>query len=424
MTRKVLVSGAGIAGPTLAYFLSKAGMHVTVCEKADTLYPHGQNIDISGSARLVIEKMGLREEVLKQNTTEIGTQLVNEDGSPFAQFPTNEGKSFSPTSDWEILRGDLAQILYNKTKNDPNVTYRFSTVISSVLENDEDKVKVEFGNSEVAEFDTLIAADGQWSKIRKQVFSPDQLTVIDKGLYIAYYTIPKGSSDNKWWNIYNPGGARTVMTRPDPYGTIRATLSHMPTSAEEKEAWQKASRSGREAQEKIMKEHFRDVGWETQRILAGMSSAPDFYFQAIQQIKLSKWSNGRVVCVGDTAYAPTPLTGQGTSLALVGSYVLAGEISRSPPDAHPKEAFESYDRKFRPFVEKQQYIPFFVPAIGHPVSAYKVWCLKQFVSLAAVLVGLYSKLPGLPFRGTVKTESVHGGEDFPLDQYGFEATKE
>ena len=158
---RVLISGAGIAGPTLAWFLAKAGASITIVEKSHSLLPYGQNIVIQGSARTLIKKMGLMDQIRRFHTTEKGTQFIDAKGRPFAPFPVNEGSSASLTSEFEILRGDLAAVLYEATKDHPNVNYLFGTTIKEVVSNDDDTVKVELSNGEVPEFDLLVAADGQ-----------------------------------------------------------------------------------------------------------------------------------------------------------------------------------------------------------------------------------------------------------------------
>jgi NADPH-dependent 2,4-dienoyl-CoA reductase/sulfur reductase-like enzyme len=149
---RVLISGAGIAGSTLAWFLARAGARVTVLEKSPALLPHGQNVDIQGSARTVIEKMGLTDEIRRFHTTEKGSQFVDTTGRPFAAFPVNEGSSASLTSEFEILRADLAAVLYGATKDHPNIRYVFGTTIKQVVSNSDDGVKVELIDGEVQEF--------------------------------------------------------------------------------------------------------------------------------------------------------------------------------------------------------------------------------------------------------------------------------
>jgi 2-polyprenyl-6-methoxyphenol hydroxylase-like FAD-dependent oxidoreductase len=404
----VLISGAGIAGPTLAWFLARTGARIDIIEKTSSILPHGQNVDVEGGAISALKKMGLLEEVRRLTTTEKGTQFINPEGKPYAFFPQN-GNSISPTSEFEILRGDLAALFYGATKNHPNINYRLGTTIKNVISNDERAVKVEFSNGEVKEFDLLIAADGQWSRTRRQCFLPETVKVVDKGSYAAYFTIPRLSGDNDWWNIYQCLDSRILSIRPDGHGTTRALLSRMPCNEAQKKAWQEACTSDRQTQEDLLRKEFADAGWQAQRLLAAMEEAPDFYFQAIQQIRMSKWSTSRVVCVGDAAYAPTPLTGMGTSLGIMGAYVLAGELSKLNDGEHPERAFEGYESTFRPFVEKIQDLPSFVPGIVHPRTAWKRWLFQCAVWMASKLVTLRISF--------TNTSGEANDDEFPLPEY-------
>ncbi|MCJ1475859.1 hypothetical protein MMC13_004523 [Lambiella insularis] len=356
---RVLISGAGIAGPTLAWFLVKAGARITIVEKSRTLLPHGQNVDIQGSALAVIKMMGLVDQIRRFNTTERGTS--------------------SFTSEFEILRGDLAAILHQATKDIPNFDYRFDTTIRRVVSNDDSTVKVELSYGEVQEFDLLVAADGQWSKVRKQCFSPEHVNVVHLGMYVVHLTIPRLSSDNDWWNTsVKDRVARSIQKR-------------------------------RTIQEELVRKEFADAGWLAQRLLDGMAQAPDFYFQVVQRIKMSKWSSSRIVCLGDAAHAPTPLTGMGTSLALTGAYVLAGELAKLDEGKHPLKALESYEKTFRPFVEEMQKIPFVLPAIVHPETAWKRWIFQTCVSTLSTAMAI----PWVASR--FPDESNEG--NFPLPEY-------
>jgi 2-polyprenyl-6-methoxyphenol hydroxylase-like FAD-dependent oxidoreductase len=408
---RVLISGAGIAGPALAWWLAKTGAHVTIIEKSSAILPHGQNVDIVGSALKVIRKMGLMEEVKRYNTTEKGTQLINPRGQPFASFPVKEGTQASFTSEFEILRGDLAKVFYEAAKDDPNVDYILSATITNVVSNDDNSVKVELSNGDVQEFDLLVAADGQWSKVRKQCFPAESVEVVDQNMYAVYYTIPRLPSDNDMWNVYMTLPSKVITIRPDPHGTVRAMFTLMPCDKAQKEAWQAASKGDRQTQEDLTKKEFANTGWQAVRMLDAMDAAPDFYFQAIQQIKMTKWSNCRVICLGDTAYAPTPLTGMGTSLAITGAYVLAGELSKLEDDEHPAKAFEAYEKAFRPFVEDIQKIPFFLPDIAHPETAWKRWLVHILVWTISKIAAIIVAVPWL------SSKAAGNEEDFKLPQY-------
>ncbi len=367
----------------MAWFLAKTGAHVTVVERSKDFLAQGQNIDVHGAAITVLKKMGLMDEVQRFNTTEIGTQFISPDGREFAKMPVGGGRA-SPTSPFEILRGDLANVLYEASKNDLNINYIFNTTITKVLSNDDEAVKVELSDGSVHEFDSAIAADGQWSRLRKLTFAPEDVTEVDKGLFVSYYTVPRLSSDNDWWNIYHALESRVISTRPDPHCTIRAALMLMPCSEQQRKDWLEGSRSDQKTQKELVKREFADAGWQAPRLLDALDSTQDFYMQNVQQIRMKQWSNGRVVCLGDAAYAPTPLTGMGTALAIIGGYLLAGEISEMEKGAHPSQAFDGFDSKFRPFVEKIQNIPSFVPGVVHPRTAWKIWLLQTFVWFAAL----------------------------------------
>ncbi|PWN45219.1 FAD/NAD(P)-binding domain-containing protein [Ceraceosorus guamensis] len=416
--RHVLVSGAGIAGPVLAYFLAQAGIRVTVLERAPALLAQGQNIDIKGSAIVIMRKMGLIDELKRYNTLEKGTHFVDDKGRFFARMPVQEGIATSPTQEFEILRGDLAKVLFEATKDHPLIDYRFGIIIEKVLQNDEKLVKVQLSNGETLESDLLVAADGQWSRIRRNNFPQEWLTIIDKNMYGIYFTVPRKPTDTNWWTVYTAKKSRVVSSRPDSHGTYRAFLSLMPSNEQQKKAWQSASRGDRQTQEDLCRKEFGDAGWEAQRFLDAMPDADDLYFQAIQQIRLSKWSKDRIVCVGDAAYAPTPLSGMGTPLAINGAYTLAGELANLKEGASITTALEEYERKFRPFVTECQDIPSFIPSIMHPYVGWKRSLLWSFVSAFAFC----SRTPLIinRFGGAKKNDD----EDYPLPKYAaFEVTK-
>jgi 2-polyprenyl-6-methoxyphenol hydroxylase-like FAD-dependent oxidoreductase len=404
---RVLISGAGIAGSTLTWFLAKAGATVVVVEKSRAILPHGQNVDLKGSAVTAIKKMGLLEKVKQSHTNEKGTQFIDASGRPFALFPQT-GFSASPTSPFEILRGDLAALLYNAAKDHINVTYLFESSVKEIITNDDKSVKVMLSNGEMEEFDLIVAADGQWSKLRKENFASESIKVLDQGMYAVYWTVPRLPMDNDWWNVYIALCSRIITIRPDPHGTIRAMFTFMPSNDTEKKLWADASKSGRKIQHDLLSKEFADAGWQTPRLLESMEKAEDFYFQDVQQIRMSKWSNNRIICLGDAAYAPTPLKGGGTTLAITGAYILAGELSKLGLDDHPSKALEAYEKVFRPFIETSQEIPFFIPGIAHPETTWKRWILQGFV-------WSMSKIVSLPWIRHEPGEDDNDG--FPLPFY-------
>jgi 2-polyprenyl-6-methoxyphenol hydroxylase-like FAD-dependent oxidoreductase len=183
----------------------------------------------------------------------------------------------------------------------------------------------------------------------------------------------------------------------------------MPLNEDQKAIWLAIAKSDRQTQQDLLRKEFADAGWQAQRLLNTMGEAPDFYFQVIQQIKMSKWFNGRVICLGDAAYAPTPLSGMGASLAITGAYVLAGELSKLQDGEHPSKAFEAYENSFRPFVEQTQDIPFVVPGIAHPATAWTRYLWHAFIWAV-------SKIFAMPMIAKRFGESGDD-DDFPLPNY-------
>jgi 2-polyprenyl-6-methoxyphenol hydroxylase-like FAD-dependent oxidoreductase len=356
VNKKILVSGASIAGPTLAFWLTKYGFDVTIVERSKSLRLGGQNLDVRGAGRAIARMMGIEKEILAANTGEIGLQFVNSDNKVEAAFPSDGAGSF--TSEAEILRGDLVNILYNKTKDD--VKYIFGKYITAIDQYD-DNIKVTFNVGEKEVYDLLIAADGVRSTTRQLIFG-DEPEIKFTGLYNAWYTIPKSGTDTQWARWYTAPGSRVMLIRPDNHGTVRASFSFL----SDDKGYQKLPNSG---QKKILQEKLSGAGWEAERLMAEVEKNNDVYFDAISQVHAPRWFSGRTGMIGDAAYCPTPLTGMGTTLAIVGAYLLAGELSRH--DRH-EDAFVAYEKRMRPFVKEVQNLPPGVPWLAHPKSKFGV----------------------------------------------------
>ncbi|MDU0809286.1 FAD-dependent monooxygenase [Aquirufa regiilacus] len=363
--KKILISGASIAGPTLAFWLNRYGFETTIVERAESLRLGGQNVDIKGAAQKIAQWMGIEEEIRAADTGELGVLFVDENNVTKAALP--KGESNLGTSELEILRGDLVKILYEHTKE--NVEYLFGNQIIA-LDEHQDGVKVTFQNGEIRDFDLVICADGIRSRTRSLIFG-DEPFVKPVGLYVSYFTIPRASSDSRWARWYNATDARVIFMRPDNEGTTRASFSFM----SEPMGYEKLSQ---EEQKALLHEKFVDAGWEAQRVLAALDNNAEVYFDAISQVYAPRWSKGRCAMTGDAAFCPSPLTGMGVSLSVVGAYILAGELSRH---ADYPEAFEAYDRAFRPYVTKIQKLPPGVPRLAHPKTKLGIFFLNTILNL-------------------------------------------
>ncbi|MCJ1401384.1 hypothetical protein MMC11_004596 [Xylographa trunciseda] len=406
--KSILISGAGIAGPVLAYWLDRAGASVTIVERAASLRSSGQGIDIRGAAVDVIRQMGVEDDIRRMTTTEEGVSFIGSDGRDWAVFKTTgstESQSF--TSEFEILRGDLARVFYDMTKD--RIKYIFGDSIKEVREVG-DAVEVDFaGETPTASFDAVVAADGQGSKLRSMVFdvTPDQCYK-SLGQYMAYFTLPKdllnGDKIAKW---YNAPGRRLVFLRPNRRGQLQALLGVCTTSPEAASA----ASAGIDAQKAFLRKTFHNAGWLSEPVLAAMEHADDFYYQLIAQVKMDKWARGRVALVGDAAYCPTPISGMGTSLAIVGAYILAGEMAKRLDDL--PAAFQSYQEVLTPYVVQCQKLVPGTPAIVNPQTQWGITILYSilwFVSWAR-LDQLASRIGAIP---------AFSQERFVVPKYGWE----
>lgn len=393
-TMKILITGASIAGPTLAYWLHRYGFEITIVERAPELRLGGQNIDVKGPAWEIVRKMGLEENIRAANTTEIGIRFVSPQNRTLAEFPKES--NLSMTQELEILRGDLVQILYEHTKD--KVAYRFGDYITS-LDQQPDNVSVTFAGGHTEVYDLVIAAEGIGSGTRKLAFKSEPRFNFLK-LYTAYLTISKAPTDSRWARWCNVRGGILFILRPDNYGETRASITFL----SEDENYRDLTL---EQQKKILIERIKGTGWESDRLIKEIESTRDLYFDKVSQVKAPNWSNGRVAIVGDAAYCATPIAGKGTDLSMSGAYILAGELFR----AHThQEAFTAYERRMRPYVETCQKLPPGIPRLVYPISAFGVRLLDS----AIYILG---RKPVKWFIGLLSGKKHEPGKEIELPDY-------
>ncbi|WP_040405705.1 FAD-dependent oxidoreductase [Amycolatopsis nigrescens] len=345
---KVLVCGAGIAGQAVAYWLARGGHRVVVVERYPVLRATGAQVDLRGQGIEAVEAMGLLDVVKSKLVDEAGVAFVDTRGKARATIMANtsgQGRQ-TLTSEYEIMRGDLVRILNDATKSD--VDYVFGTSVDR-FEQDETKVVAYFSDGSSDEFDLLIGADGQGSRVRRAVLpagTPEPYWRV--GIHMSYWFVPRIASDSNIRDTYNAPGGRMIMRRshnPDEtqvYFVLRET-------SEEASA---IHREPVERQKEFWAERFRGAGWQTGRFIDGMETTPNFYSQEVVQVRTNTWSEGRVALVGDAAHCASPYSGMGVSGGLVGAYVLAAEINRHPTDL--PRALANYDTTLRPFVDEIQ----------------------------------------------------------------------
>ncbi|WP_328351696.1 FAD-dependent monooxygenase [Mycobacterium sp. NBC_00419] len=362
----ILISGASIAGPTVAYWLAKAGHRVTVIERADSLRTAGQNIDVRGSGREVLRRMNLEAAVAAQTTGEVGLRFVDED-SILAEFPAGRGDSAGATAEIEILRGALARTLVDAGVGE--VSYVYGDQIERI-EQDADSVAATTAGGRTYSGDLLIVAEGARSRTRSLVF--DDVVLRELGLYTAFGTIPRDRTDDSWWTWYNAVGGRAITVRPDNVGTTRVALSFLSENA----GLQDLDGAG---QRRAVAAAFADVGWKAPRIVAALAGSDEFYLDYLTQVLAPRWARGRVILCGDAAWCATPVSGVGTTLALTGAYILAGEIACA---ASPAAAVAGYERRMRPLVDRAQKLPPGTPRLAHPRSRAGLALTRRVLRLA------------------------------------------
>lgn len=339
---KVLVTGASIAGPALAHWLTRRGAEVTVVEQAPGLRPGGQAVDARGVAKEVIRRMGLDAAVRAACTRTAGAHVVDADGKILETFRADDDGGDGHIAEIEILRGDLSQVLYDDTRD--HVEYLFGDRIAELAQ-DADGVEVTFAGGDRRRFDLVVGADGLHSSLRAMVFGPREQYVRHLRLVLAFYTVPNEFGLDGWMLDYHEAG-RSAGLRPvgDPSRAI-AMLS-FPTPDFE------IDHRDIEAQKQLVRDEMAGVGWLTSGILAHLDSTPDFYLDQVAQVVMERWHAGRVGLIGDAAYCASPMSGGGTGLALVGAYLLAGELAAA--DWDPEAGFAAYEERMRDYVDANQ----------------------------------------------------------------------
>ena len=345
----ILVSGASVAGTTVAYWLAHHGYSVTVVERDPGLRPGGQAIDVRGPALTVLERMWLRAAADHLRTRIRGASVVDRDGNELSrdtQSTPTGGLIANP--DIELLRDDLVELLYEASRL--NTEYVFDDSIVA-LEDDGASVKVTFERATARSFDLVIGADGLHSNVRRLVFGPEAQFIERLGTHAAIFTVPN-FLDLDYWQTWHYGDNTMVGVYSARSNTeARAMVGFM-------EADLQIDYRDTEAQYAELERRMADDGWVRPQLLQYLRTAPDFYFDEMSQIKMDRWSKGRVALVGDAGYCCSPLSGQSTSVALLGAYILAGELAAASQngDVDYELGFANYHKEFHDYVKRNQWL--------------------------------------------------------------------
>jgi 2-polyprenyl-6-methoxyphenol hydroxylase-like FAD-dependent oxidoreductase len=341
--QNILISGASLAGPALAYWLSRYGFRPTVVERSPALRTGGYKVDIRGTAIDVAERMGILADIRKASTSITQGTFLNDKNKPIASLPAdflnNRGKR-----DDEVMREDLSRILYEHTRD--KVEYIFDDSLTSITEGEHD-VTVTFEHSQARVFDLVIGADGLHSNVRSLVFGEEACFSHHLNAYVSIFTTPNTLHLNHS-EVYHYAPAGKFVSLYSAHDSDKAMsfcfFNAPPIDYDYRDSAQ---------QKKILTSVFKEDAWQyIPYLLKAAQEAPDFYFDAVSQIQMDHWSKGRIALLGDAAYCASPASGQGTSLALVGAYILAGELAEAP--GNHTLAFARYENAMRSFVIANQ----------------------------------------------------------------------
>ena len=338
----ILISGAGIAGPTLAYWLVRRGHRPVLVERTPELRVGGHAVDIRGTALEVIERMGLDTAVRDARTQILTLSAVRPEGVrtyDVALRPMHEARG---DREIEIMRDDLVRILFDAVNDDVEVV--FGDSVRALSAQDDARVSVEFERGAAREVDLVIGADGQHSAIRELTMGADRKLTHHLGAYLSIYTVDNLLGLRDQAVLYNEPGRGAAMFTVRGNQRAKVVLLFRSPMLD-------VDFGDPAAQHDVLRRRFAGMGWETRRLVESLPDAYDFYFDEMSQVRLPRWSTGRVALLGDAAFGPSPMSGQGTSLALIGAFLLAHHLAEEPD---PTTAFELWEKGFRPNVELNQ----------------------------------------------------------------------
>ena len=362
MSKRALIAGAGVGGPTLAFWLQRYGYDVTVVERAPGLRPGGHAVDFRGSGLRVLERMELVDEITRLQTRTGAITIVDQTNRVVARLPDG-----FTSGDLEVFRADLVRVLYEATRE--HVEYIFDDAITSI-DQSANYADVVLASGKSGRYDLVVGADGLHSGVRRMVFGPEAGFVRHMGYYIAIYTIPDFMGLGDTGRYYVQRGKRVGCFGSASAGAATASFYFASDRLD-------YDRRDTAAQKQLLREVFADVKWEAPRMLDMLDSAPDFYFDSLSQVRMDTWAAGRVVLLGDAAACASPMAGMGTTIAMVGAYVLAGELRKAPD--HPAAAFAAYEAAMRNFVAEAQKmaesVSWFVPQ-----TRLKLWLSNRMWS--------------------------------------------
>ena len=336
-----LISGVGIAGATLAFWLHKYGIEPTLVELAPALRSSGYVIDFWGLGYDIAEKMGLLPDITRIGYHTQELRIVDEDGRRLSGFGVQLFRELTGGRYVTIGRGDLSKLICDQISGSCEII--FGDSIAGLRETG-GEVHVQFEHGAERRFDLVIGADGLHSRVRKLVFGPQDRYEKDLGYRVAAFeTTGYRRRDELVYIVHSAPGRQVGRFALHDGQTLFLFIF---ASGSEPEAHRVA------AQKAMLRKAFQGDGWELPRILTALDTCDDLYFDRVSQIRMAAWSRGRIALVGDAAFCVSLLAGQGSALAMTAAYVLPGELATL--QHQPQEAFRRYEERLRPFIDRKQ----------------------------------------------------------------------
>lgn len=343
MKLSILISGAGVAGLASAYWLTRFGFDCTVLERASSLRDGGQAVDVRGAALDVLRAMGIEPAVRARRTRLRGSSIIDRNGR---ELRRNEGWTLSggrlDSDDIEVFRDDLCALLAGALG--ARAELRFGESIGA-LGNDAHGATAIFGSAERRRYDLVIGADGVFSQVRRLALDAGDACLQPLGVAMALFTAPNALGLSHWEWIYREEALGVVAYTTNDNGELRVGAGFASDPENVLPGDVAAQRAYALAQ-------CGSLGGRLGELVGSLQQASRFYYGDLAQVHLPSWSSGHVTLVGDAAYCASPFSGQGTSMALVGGFVLARELARTPADI--AGACARYEQRMRPYVEVNQ----------------------------------------------------------------------
>ncbi|CEP60593.1 uncharacterized protein LALA0_S01e14466g [Lachancea lanzarotensis] len=408
----ILIVGAGVCGPAIAFLLQKANHrhNITIMERGSTLRAAGQQIDLKNEAPFILEKMGLLDRVKACCVNETGLEVVDANDRQVAFFgvsPSDE-RGLTLTSEFELMRGDFVGVLYDASIEQDTklksiegyrqgLQYKFGETVEKLDQTPQGPVDVTFSSGKYGgRYDLVIGADGQASRTRRMMFGEkaSAASFHPLGIHGAYFSIPGIKNEGSIAKVFFSTGRKMVFTRPSDRPTTGVLFFLRGDFAQLDECYHQSIAAQKAAFTAILD----GFEWQKDRFQKGIESTDDFYATKLGQIKLKTLFKDRTVLVGDSGYGPSPFTGLGTTLALLGAYTLAGELTKHGDNMG--EALRNYENKMKPFIQEYQQIPSTALSLVFVSSRPAVWLLNQFAWVLSKFSTMMPQRPNvIDYRG-------------------------